>query len=49
MVGRTVTFDRKEILATLLYHNVDPEFACAVLAFNFIALVLQKFDDLLLE
>src|SRR5438876_4594679 len=49
MVAGSVAFDGKQVLATFLNDDVQPEVSSAVLAFDFVALVFQKLDDLLLE
>src|SRR5213595_2822919 len=49
MVAGSITFDGQQILATFLNDDVQPEVSSAVLAFDFVALVFQKLDDLLLE
>ena len=49
MVSRAVTFDGKVILAAFFDDDVEPIFASTVLAFNVVAFVLQKLEDLFLK
>ena len=46
MICGTVAFDGENIFAALFDNNVEPEFTSTVLAFDVVALVLQKFYDL---
>lgn len=49
VVTRAIAFNHQQISPALLNHNVQAEFASTILTFDFVALVFQKLDNLLLE